>query len=149
MEAHFQRGGPSPLASAPQNYPFVSNEKKNHASWMLGPHLFHLTFGLHLYQLLNHRKSRHFISLHSEPCWYLVSRGAGLTAEPLALYCLLTETVIILTQIFRRGPFSSALLISTYSLQAEDLFSHVPEKTVASCFAVLSTMSTMKCVHPG
>lgn len=98
-----------------QNYPFVSNEKKNHASWTLGPHLSHLTFGLHLYQLLNHRKSRHFISLRSEPCWYLVSRGAGLTAELLAVYCLLTETVIILTQILRREPFSSAFLIFTSS----------------------------------
>lgn len=132
-----------------QNYPLVSNEKKNHASWILGPHLPHLTSGLLLHQLLSHRKSQHFISLRSEPCWYLVSRGAGLTAELLAVYCLLTETVIILTQILRRGPFSSAFLISTYSLQAEDLSSHVPEKTVATCFAVLSTMSTMKCVHPG
>lgn len=131
-----------------QNYPFVSNEKKNHASWILGPHLSHLTFGLHLHQLLNYHKSRHFISLRSEPCWYLVSRGAGLTAEFLAVYCLLTETVIILTQILRRGPFSSVLLISTYSLQGEDLSSHVPEKTVATCFAVLSTTPTMKCVHP-
>lgn len=131
-----------------QNYPFVSNEKKNHASWILGPHLSHLTFGLHLHQLLNHHKSRHFISLRSEPCWYLVSRGAGLTAELLAVYCLLTETVIILTQILRRGPFSSVLLISTYSLQGEDLSSHVPEKTEATCFTVLSTTSTMKCVHP-